>query len=374
MTLGIKDFSRLLEALIAGPLEERPWEDFLERLRKHADATAVTLMLRAPGSLSPGYMVNAGKNVGAATYREEGFLVDPFVRLPEGKLVSITEIVPEEQLKTSDFYRLFLAPMEAHYVIGADLLTPSGVQASLRLTRGESRGEFTAEERGLCTLLLPHLRQAVEIFVRLDRMRSLGGVYAETLDLLALGAVVVDRGGRVLERNAIADALLAEGDGLIMVRGVLTAAHRSSAARLRNVFEAAARADPEVTALATAISVERSSGRPNLGVVVRPAPHRIDLAEHRVSTLTVFVSDPERSLSPSPATVADLFDLTPTEAALTVLLVSGYTIDQAAARLDVSRNTARTHLRGIFQKTGVSRQSELVSHVLRSVVALAGAP
>jgi len=36
----------------------------------------------------------------------------------------------------------------------------------------------------------------------------------------------------------------------------------------------------------------------------------------------------------------------------------------------VARNTARAHLRAIFAKTGVGRQSELVQLVLRSVASL----
>ena len=43
---------------------------------------------------------------------------------------------------------------------------------------------------------------------------------------------------------------------------------------------------------------------------------------------------------------------------------------QLCEALGVSRNTVRTHLRSVFAKTGVTRQTELLRRVLRSVVPL----
>lgn len=40
---------------------------------------------------------------------------------------------------------------------------------------------------------------------------------------------------------------------------------------------------------------------------------------------------------------------------------------QAAEELQVTRNTARTHLERVFSKTGTSRQAELVRHYPQSV-------
>jgi DNA-binding CsgD family transcriptional regulator len=72
----------------------------------------------------------------------------------------------------------------------------------------------------------------------------------------------------------------------------------------------------------------------------------------------------------SPALLRSLFGLTGAESALVLLLVEGLTLDEAAARQGVSRHTARSQLRSIFAKTGVTRQTELLRLVLRSVVPL----
>jgi DNA-binding CsgD family transcriptional regulator len=65
-----------------------------------------------------------------------------------------------------------------------------------------------------------------------------------------------------------------------------------------------------------------------------------------------------------------LFDLTPAEGELALLLSSGQTLDEAAESLGIRKNTARAHLRSIFSKTGVSRQTELIHVLLNSIMNL----
>ncbi|MCY1519378.1 hypothetical protein D9M68_541280 [compost metagenome] len=54
-----------------------------------------------------------------------------------------------------------------------------------------------------------------------------------------------------------------------------------------------------------------------------------------------------------------------------MLMMDGLTLDESAERLGVSRNTVRAHLRGVFAKTGATRQAQLVKTLLNSVASLA---
>lgn len=65
-----------------------------------------------------------------------------------------------------------------------------------------------------------------------------------------------------------------------------------------------------------------------------------------------------------------VFGFTPSEAALAMELANGLSLEDAAQSLGIRRNTARAHLRAIFSKTGVRRQTELVRLILNSVVTL----
>jgi len=61
------------------------------------------------------------------------------------------------------------------------------------------------------------------------------------------------------------------------------------------------------------------------------------------------------------------FGLTPAEARLALHLVAGETLRSAEAKLSISYETARTHLKNIFGKTGTCRQAELVIAIVTAL-------
>lgn len=64
---------------------------------------------------------------------------------------------------------------------------------------------------------------------------------------------------------------------------------------------------------------------------------------------------------PEAAILSDLFGLTPAQIRLARLLMQGHSLPQAASATGLSRETLRTQLRSIFEKTGTGRQAELVA-------------
>ena len=56
----------------------------------------------------------------------------------------------------------------------------------------------------------------------------------------------------------------------------------------------------------------------------------------------------------------ELFSLTTAECRLAAALLQGSNLQQATETLEISRNTAHSQLRGIFDKTRTSRQAELI--------------
>jgi DNA-binding CsgD family transcriptional regulator len=87
----------------------------------------------------------------------------------------------------------------------------------------------------------------------------------------------------------------------------------------------------------------------------------------------VFLRDADSKAAPPVRLAQDLFQLTGAETMLAIQLANGLSLEEAAEALNIKRNTARAHLRSIFSKTGVRRQTELVRIFLNSVVLL-GAP
>jgi DNA-binding CsgD family transcriptional regulator len=83
----------------------------------------------------------------------------------------------------------------------------------------------------------------------------------------------------------------------------------------------------------------------------------------------LFIGEGQAPL-PSLELLSAVHGLTPAEGRLAVALVEGGGLGEVAARLRTSRNTVKSQLQGIFQKTGARRQSELVRLLLDPVACL----
>ncbi|MDS0794990.1 helix-turn-helix transcriptional regulator, partial [Burkholderia pseudomultivorans] len=119
-------------------------------------------------------------------------------------------------------------------------------------------------------------------------------------------------------------------------------------------------------------SLPHPTGGSRLSGLLRPLapPRGAGDRQHRPA-VAVFVRDPAASPHTSRDMLHRLFRLTPMETEIALLLVDGMTLDEAAAATGITKNTARAHLRGIFAKTGATRQAVLVKMLLNSVVSMA---
>jgi DNA-binding CsgD family transcriptional regulator len=91
-------------------------------------------------------------------------------------------------------------------------------------------------------------------------------------------------------------------------------------------------------------------------VPVRNAANDIFAAASCVLVIAA-VAHPEIA---STQTIQGLFDLTPTEARIARGIAAGKTVDDLAHEACLAVETVRNQLKSVFNKTGVSRQAELV--------------
>jgi DNA-binding CsgD family transcriptional regulator len=75
--------------------------------------------------------------------------------------------------------------------------------------------------------------------------------------------------------------------------------------------------------------------------------------------LIVTVIGERKAEKPSVDLLKAIFSLTPAEARVATLFGSGFRVSQVAERLGVSKETVRSHIKHVFAKIGVSRQSHL---------------
>ncbi len=371
----LANYDQLIGAIYQGALESPPWQGALQLLRDQLGAGHVTLLLRPPSSENHGVMINTGSYTqqGIESYETHFFALDPFVRLAEGEVVTAEELIGKQWLQSS-VYLDYLKPLDVRHLLGADIYTKDGIECRLRITRGHEAKPFSAADKALCRQFLPHLKRSIQIHAQLDFLECERQLFAGAVNRLLLGMVSIDANGVILETSPEARRILAEKDGIWLAGNNLCVDNSQESRELQRLLrQALAGANQSETgaSLVEAIAVTRPSGRAKLGVLIKAVPMGQWSESKQRPTVVVYLRDPEsNAVQPSHELVRRLFGLTRMEAALALLLTEGLTLDEAAEKMNVRRNTARTHLRSIFCKTGVTRQTMLVRLLLNSVISL----
>ncbi|MDD1979418.1 MULTISPECIES: helix-turn-helix transcriptional regulator [Pseudomonas] len=368
--LDLASYDRLVGDIYDGALDPRPMARTLENLRQAFQANYVTLILRVPDQPDMGVMIVAGdiEGEGEVIYMAYPQAHTPFSGQPLDQVVTIDDIMTSAQWEQDPYFKMYCSQQNVYHVMGADISTPDGGKLRFRITRPKSSANFSLNDRALCASFLPHLRRALNIHNLLDRSESLSELYSQAISRLSVATLVLDESGSVLRVNPVAQNILAGGDGLKLVGGRLEATYPSDNRELQRLIRAAFAEDKPKGA--EAMSVTRPSGQVNLGLVVEPIPS-LDWADEKGKPAAlVYIRDAASKSLASEVVTKQLFNLTKAETALAMELANGLSLEEAAETLNIRRNTARAHLRSIFSKTGVRRQTELVRILLNSVVAL----
>lgn len=277
-----------------------------------------------------------------------------------GRVYLDQEQCSRSDLERSEFYNDCLKPYRLAYSMGAAIAREGSRAPTLSCLRGPSKNPFDESEREIARFVLSHVRRAWSVAERLDLLAAGESV----LDRLPLGVVFLGSDGAASFCNRAAEDILQANDGLALRNGVLAAQHRTAGIQLRKSI-ASALALGQWSGPA-AVSVPRPSLRRDFQVVTAPLLGRfrqfVGLPKPMV---LVLITDPEGQTPASTQVLMQLFKLTRKEAALAAKLSEGKSVEQAAGELSIRYETARTHLRRIFTKTGTSRQAELLLTIAR---------
>jgi DNA-binding CsgD family transcriptional regulator len=230
---------------------------------------------------------------------------------------------------------------------------PSGDFLFFHIQRREGEPPFNGREVGLLDSFRPHLARAGLLAARwrLERLRAA----AEALALVGLPALVFDRGGHVLAGNALIEAMNEYLSWLPKDRIALVDPAADHLLR-RALVGLSAGTAPTVQSFA----VRPASGEAPAVVHLIPTLGQAqDLFDGALAILVVSpVTAPE---APNAALIRGLFDLTASEARVARGITRGLTIDEIATQYGVDRETIRTQIKAVFDKTGTRRQAEVAS-------------
>jgi len=362
--ISAENLSRLLRTLYGAPQSPGLWPQFLRELSEMLSLTGAAILYHDLEHAAHSVQLSSSeccewRDLYASYYGKLDAWRDPFLKLAEGEFGFGDDLCPPETIKRTEFYNDFLTKFDIRlFGAVATIKRPNHVE-HISLYQSWKGKSPTRDAVDVMALVFPHLRCALELrrkFVDLDAKNSL---LDSALNELSTGVLVVDRSGSVLLMNRSAENLLKAAEGLLIRGRRLRASILTESAQLETLMSRAATiACEKGTAPGGTVLISRTARRPltvTIAPLLRPAT---TLPTNAVAI--AFIRDPEHEVQPCIDFLERNYRLTPAEARVTVLLISGHSLKEVSGLCGVTHNTVRSQLKAIFLKTGVRRQSELM--------------
>lgn len=357
-------------------LNPQLWDNFLGSLSTE---------LKSPGSIFLVQNIQSGHLLlgrsaglepeGVQAYEDYYVTVDPriprLMKLPSGTFGPESSFVPKETWQRSELVNDFLLPIDFYYALNGVVLKNELILSTIGVQRQKRHGAFSEREVKFMHTIGPHLERAVQMTLRFIQADTQQRNCAHLLNLLPMGVILTDQESQIIHTNDAAKQILDQNDGVGRYRHRLGAATSHETKTLRGlIYKASETTQAQGFGSGGAMPVSRPSMLRSFAVLVTPLPHDEYGTLKGNPTAAVFVTDPEEETETQDQILIRLYQLTPAEAKLAMLLMQGISLDAAADELQIAKGTARVHMRNIFSKTDTHRQSELVRLLLNGAAKL----
>ena len=283
--------------------------------------------------------------------------------LRDREIVFKRDLYTDQEKKTSVAYNEFRRANRTQngLFMGLDGLDGGAIVWSF----GDSneRGGWADDQIRVIKRLAPHIRQFARVRRAMANAGALSASLTSVLENGRSGFIQLDGCGRILEANDCARDILRRCDGLGDEDGALAATVPAENAELERLL---AQALPPHGAQGAGGSMKITRVKARTPLVLEIVPVRsmgTDSRAWEVAAL-VLVVDPAARPRVSPDFAAAVLGLTPAESRVVVALARGQTVVGVARELGCSEGTVRTHVKRVYRKHGIRKQTGLVRMIM----------
>jgi DNA-binding CsgD family transcriptional regulator/PAS domain-containing protein len=360
--------SGLIGDLYDAALDRSLWTDALRKATRFVGGSAAGLFSKDAASKTGSGAYDYGIDPHyRQLYFDKYIKLDPsttghfFVDIEEP--IAIADLIPYEEFLETRFYREWARPQGLVDFV-ASVLDKSATSAAMFVVfRHERDGVVDDETRLRMRLIVPHVRRAVLIGRLIDLKKAHAETFADTLDGLRAGMFLVDATGRIVHANAAAYSLLDTGDFLSAAGGRLVASNPQVDDTLREIFTAAGDGDAALGVKGIALSMTTGDSQRYVAHVLPLTSGARRRGTACTAVAALFVRRVALETPSPPEVIARAYKLTPTELRVLLAIVEVGGAPEVAEALGVAESTVRTHLGRLFEKTGATRQADLVKLV-----------
>jgi DNA-binding CsgD family transcriptional regulator len=289
-------------------------------------------------------------------------LVLPALGLKVGQPTVDGQLVDVARWRRSEIFNEFAIPFDVPHVLATILYKSPHKLVALSLKATFRHGAFERHEADSLIAVIPHIRRALEIKDRLEAANVTANSLAASFGNLSFGVIILDASGRMTEASTVAAAMMRAPDSGISQCVDKRLSLPAPAGPLLYQWIIAGTLPP--TNADGLLRIARSSKQP-LSILVSALPENMRSWIAGGPRWVLFLFDPEWRTQVSIQLIAHDLSISEREAEIAALLVAGYDLKGVADRLNISIHTARTHLKTVFEKTGLRSQAELVHRIAK---------
>ncbi len=359
------DFANLIASVYDAGLEPDRWSSVLEQVAPFVDTNVVQLWVGDGGHNARSVAWAGADPAFVRSYENHFAEVDPVLpvarRAPAGTILTDAMIMPRTTFERSEIYQEWGRPQDVLGVTVANFFREGAIIGVLALARRPRDDHRQRAQLEWLSMLVPHLRRATQMSLRLSGSSARQCAVCEVLDKLSHAILIVDAAFHVMFANPAAVQILVSEDGIGAGPRGLFASTSTLTSHLHRLLGQALGMGPGPPA-GSVIALERPSMKRALHAWISPLgcdTAWAAIVSQRPAAMVLLI-DPDCVVPGSDDHLMQLFRLTPAEARVASKIGRGEAIDTVAESLGVLPSTIRTHLHRVFEKTGTRRQAELV--------------
>ena len=290
-------------------------------------------------------------------------------KLPDGKIVHVTETIPGRALEKSLAYNEMMPRYEFQDGLNVRLDGPRGSNIVFGIADPVDRRGWSSARIAMVERLLPHVRQFARVRHALVESQALATSLTGLLECTGAGVIQLDARGKILDVNDRARAFLRSGALGYSRGGPLRAPLPHENVQLQRLLRQAL---PPAGAQGQSgsMAITSPAGRPYPALHVIPVRHPgTGMRAWKVAAL-VLIADPKRIPPFDRELVQAAFGLTAAETEVAVMLAEGNSVREIGAATGRRESSIRAHVKRILGKLSLSRQSQVV----RLVLSFSGVP
>jgi DNA-binding CsgD family transcriptional regulator len=366
--------SELIQRLYGSLVAREGFDAFLQLLGNVIGASACTLSCVEREPLAIRYLWHTGLPESFVEhFLEQGMLDRDVVfnsaarRSPTGFLTAPDALHDLQQQGRADFWSesyemsLRLGFQEAAWMV-VHAVDDSVIVLSLMRAQGASK--YTVQELDKANRLVPHIRQAFQLYEQVDRQNIRASSLGAVLDAVTRPSIILSELSHAIHINRSAGELLQGVRELSIVNDRIRFRDKGLQTEFSHALTDVLRSSIRLAPFHSESLYLPRDQRHDLILCLTPIEN---IDDNQAGALLTLI-DPEKRELPDSERIAEYFSLTPAEAALCADLVLGDSLKEIAARRHKSESTLRSYLKQIYQKTGYRRQGQLVSGILSALI------